>query len=155
MIVSYAEIEQICRNLHKSGLKIVFTNGCFDILHIGHIKYLKEAKTYGDKLIIGLNSDSSVKRLKGEQRPIVPENERAEVLDSLKPVDYIVIFEEDTPMELIKIVKPDVLVKGGDYTEEKIVGADYVRSYGGIVVVIPYIEGRSTTSLIEKIRKLW
>ncbi|MFN3780647.1 MAG: D-glycero-beta-D-manno-heptose 1-phosphate adenylyltransferase [Candidatus Kapaibacteriota bacterium] len=154
MIASIEEIEQICRTLRENNLKIVFTNGCFDILHIGHIKYLKEAKTYGDKLIVGLNSDSSVRRLKGMQRPIVPENERAEVLDSLKPVDYVVIFEEDTPMELIKIVKPDVLVKGGDYTEENIVGANYVGSYGGRVIVIPYVAGRSTTSLIDKIRKL-
>ncbi|MFN3306162.1 MAG: D-glycero-beta-D-manno-heptose 1-phosphate adenylyltransferase [Candidatus Kapaibacteriota bacterium] len=154
MIASIEEIEQICRTLRENNLRIVFTNGCFDILHIGHIKYLKEAKTYGDKLIVGLNSDSSVRRLKGMQRPIVPENERAEVLDSLKPVDYVVIFEEDTPMELIKIVRPDVLVKGGDYTEENIVGANYVGTYGGRVVVIPYVAGRSTTSLIDKIRKL-
>lgn len=154
MIASIEEIEQICRTLRENNQKIVFTNGCFDILHIGHIKYLKEAKTYGDKLIVGLNSDSSVRRLKGMQRPIVPENERAEVLDSLKPVDYVVIFEEDTPMELIKIVRPDVLVKGGDYTEENIVGANYVGTYGGRVVVIPYVAGRSTTSLIDKIRKL-
>lgn len=154
MIVSSKEIEQISQNLHNLGLKIVFTNGCFDIIHIGHIKYLKEAKTLGEILIIGLNSDSSVQRLKGVHRPIITEDERAEILDTLKPVDYVVIFEEDTPIELIKIIKPDILVKGGDYTEGNIVGADYVKSYGGKVVVIPYVKGKSTTGLIDKIRKL-
>lgn len=154
MVVSKNEIQRICETLRKENKKIVFTNGCFDIIHYGHVKYLSEAKKLGDVLIVGLNSDESVRRLKGANRPINPQNERAEVLDNLKPVDYVVVFEEDTPLELIKLVKPDILVKGGDYLPNNIVGSDYVISYGGKVIVIPYVEGKSTTNLIEKIQKI-
>jgi len=154
MIISRDEIGKVCQKLREEGKKIVFTNGCFDIIHIGHIKYLTEAKKLGDVLVVGLNSDDSVKRLKGESRPVTPQSERAEILDSLKPVDYVVIFEEDTPLELIRIVKPDFLVKGGDYKPENIVGADFVTQNGGKVVVIPYVFGKSTTKLIERLKKL-
>jgi rfaE bifunctional protein nucleotidyltransferase chain/domain len=154
MIISRDEIGKVCQKLREEGKKIVFTNGCFDIIHIGHIKYLTEAKKLGNVLVVGLNSDDSVKRLKGEGRPVTPQSERAEILDSLKPVDYVVIFEEDTPLELIRIVKPDFLVKGGDYKPENIVGADFVTQNGGKVVVLPYVFGKSTTKLIERLKKL-
>ena len=128
--------------------KIVFTNGCFDILHRGHIEYLSQARDKGEILVIGLNSDASVKRIKGEGRPVQDETSRALVLASLRIVDAVVLFDEDTPYELIKIVKPDVLVKGGDYTDETIVGADIVRANGGEVVVIPIVEGYSTSKIL-------
>lgn len=137
----------------KVNKKIVFTNGCFDILHVGHVRYLKEAKKLGDILVVGLNSDSSVNKIKGEKRPIVNEKERAEILLSLEAVDYVVIFEEETPFKLIKKINPDILVKGGDWKEEDIVGSDIVRKKGGTVKSISYIEGKSTTNIIEKITK--
>ncbi|MBQ6920029.1 MAG: D-glycero-beta-D-manno-heptose 1-phosphate adenylyltransferase, partial [Synergistaceae bacterium] len=133
---------------------VVFTNGCFDILHSGHVKYLREAAKLGEVLVVGLNSDSSVKRLKGETRPINSQEDRAEVLCALGFVDYVVIFEEDTPLELIKIIQPDVLVKGGDYKRENVVGADFVESRGGELFLIPFVEGKSTTSIINKIEEL-
>jgi rfaE bifunctional protein nucleotidyltransferase chain/domain len=129
--------------------KIVFTNGCFDILHRGHIEYLSQARDKGDVLIIGLNSDTSVKRIKGEGRPVQDEMSRALVLASLRIVDGIVLFDEDTPYELIKLVQPDVLVKGGDYTEKTIVGADIVKAAGGEVVTIPVVEGYSTSKILR------
>lgn len=131
---------------------IVFTNGCFDILHIGHIRYLKEAKAKGDILVLGLNSDASVKRLKGNDRPINNQKDRMDMLAEMEFIDYIVIFEDDTPLELIKKVKPDILVKGGDYTPENIVGADFVKGRGGRVEVIPFVEGKSTTNIINTMR---
>jgi len=152
MIVDFNEIEKICNSLREQNKKIVFTNGCFDILHRGHIEYLTKAKEFGDVLIVGLNSDTSVKRLKGKDRPINSESDRARILDALKPVDYVVIFEEDTPLRLIQMVKPDVLVKGGDYKVEEIVGSEYVMSYGGKVEIIPFVEGKSTTKIIQKIK---
>lgn len=133
--------------------RIVFTNGCFDILHVGHIRYLQEAAKLGDVLIIGLNSDNSVKRLKGPERPINSELERAEMLGALGFVDYVAIFEEDTPLELIKKIQPDVLVKGGDYSNEYVVGTDVVEARGGKLVLIPFVEGKSTTNIIERIKK--
>lgn len=145
------EITTIVEHLKKDGKIIVFTNGCFDILHSGHIRYLYDAKRLGDILIIGLNSDSSIKRIKGEKRPIVNEWERAYILSALEMVDFIVIFDEDTPYELIKSIKPDILVKGGDWDIDKIVGKDIVESYGGKVLNIPFVEGRSTTNIIERI----
>lgn len=154
MIVPINEIGFVCESIRKNSKKIVFTNGCFDILHYGHISYLKQAKSLGDILIVGLNSDASVRRIKGNQRPIIPEIERGEILDSIKPVDYVVIFEEDTPENLIHIVKPDSLVKGGDYKVEDVVGARFVQSYGGKVVILPYIQGNSTTDIIQKIKNL-
>lgn len=140
------------REKHRNR-KIVFTNGCFDILHVGHIRYLEEAAKLGDILVVGLNSDSSVKRLKGEERPINKESDRAEMLGALNSVDNIVIFENDTPLELIETLKPDVLVKGGDYTIDQVVGAKEVAGWGGKVELIPFVEGKSTTGLIEKIRR--
>ncbi|MCX7770276.1 MAG: D-glycero-beta-D-manno-heptose 1-phosphate adenylyltransferase [Proteobacteria bacterium] len=145
------EITIIADRLSEKGKIIVFTNGCFDIIHSGHIKYLYEAKKLGDILIIGLNSDSSIKKIKGEKRPIVNEQERAYVLSALEMVDFIVIFDEETPYELIKAVKPHVLVKGGDWDIEKIVGKDIVESYGGRVLNIPFVEGKSTTNIIERV----
>lgn len=135
------------------GKKVVFTNGCFDILHAGHVTYLSEAKKLGDVLIVGLNSDDSVRRLKGASRPVNEQQDRAYVLDALASVDYVCIFEEDTPLELIEKVIPDVLVKGGDYRVEDIVGADIVGKNGGEVIVLPFVKGKSTTSIIERAAK--
>ncbi len=132
--------------------KVVFTNGCFDILHLGHIDYLSKAKDLGDVLIIGLNTDLSVQRLKGESRPVVNENARAMLLASLHFVDAVVLFDEDTPYELIKIVQPNILVKGSDYKEEDIVGYDIVKSNGGSIKTIDFLEGYSTSSIIEKLK---
>lgn len=132
--------------------KIVFTNGCFDILHRGHIEYLSQARDRGDILIIGLNSDASIKRIKGEGRPVQDETSRTLLLASLRFVDVVVLFDEDTPYELIKIVLPDVLVKGGDYSENTIVGADIVKANGGEVVTIPIIAGYSTSRILKVIK---
>ena len=136
------------------GKKIVFTNGVFDILHHGHLDYLAKAASHGNILVLGVNSDASVKRLKGEERPLNHENDRAFQLASLMFVDAVCIFEEDTPEDLITFIKPDVLAKGGDYTVETIAGADFVLSNGGQVEVIPFVSGYSTTALIERIRNL-
>ncbi|MFN4122526.1 MAG: D-glycero-beta-D-manno-heptose 1-phosphate adenylyltransferase [Flavobacteriales bacterium] len=136
------------------GDKIVFTNGCFDILHLGHAKYLAEARSLGNRLIIGLNSDLSVKRLKGAERPVNKEKDRSFLLASLLQTDGIVLFQEDTPADLISAIKPDILVKGGDYSEHEIVGADFVKSHGGQVVIIPFVNGYSTTGIIEKSNKM-
>jgi D-beta-D-heptose 7-phosphate kinase/D-beta-D-heptose 1-phosphate adenosyltransferase len=136
----------------NTGKKIVFTNGCFDILHIGHIKLLHAAAAKGDRLIVGLNSDVSVKRLKGQKRPIVPEEERAALLSSIQGVDLVVIFDEETPVDLIRAFQPDVIVKGGDYTPETVVGHDIVEARGGIVVIVPLIGGISTTKVVKSIR---
>lgn len=134
--------------------KIVFTNGCFDLLHHGHIDYLSKAADFGDVLVIGVNSDSSVKKLnKGANRPIQNENDRALILSSLQFVEAIIVFEEDTPYELIKIVQPDVLVKGGDWKENEIVGADVVKAKEGTVAVVPFVEGYSTTNIEKRIQK--
>ena len=137
-----------------SGHKIVFTNGCFDIIHRGHVEYLTEAKACGDKLVTALNSDSSVCGLKGDPRPIQSQEDRAVILDALESVDLVVIFDQETPAEIIKTLLPDVLVKGGDYTPDTIVGADIVTENGGEVKVIPFRSGHSTSSVIEKIIKL-
>lgn len=131
----------------ESG-KIVFTNGCFDILHLGHVEYLATARSLGDLLIVGLNSDRSVKRLKGEDRPVNPEYARASILAALEFVDYVVLFDEDTPYDLIEAIKPDVLVKGGDYNIDNIVGADLVLANGGKVEIVPLVEGFSTSKII-------
>ena len=139
-------------DLHRQ--KIVFTNGCFDVLHFGHVHYLLEAKKLGDVLVVGLNSDDSVRRLKGPSRPINGEKERAFVLAALSFVDYVVLFDEDTPENLIKTVRPDVLVKGGDYALDQIVGADFVRQNGGTVTTIPFVEGYSSTQIIEQLKTI-
>jgi D-beta-D-heptose 7-phosphate kinase/D-beta-D-heptose 1-phosphate adenosyltransferase len=141
--------------LRKKGKKIAFTNGCFDILHVGHVRYLREAKKTADVLVLALNSDSSVRSIKGEERPLVNENERAEMLAALEFVDFITIFEELTPLELIICLKPDILIKGGDWPEEKVVGREEVKKWGGRVAIIPEIEGKSTTHIVEKIKKLY
>ncbi|TKJ39787.1 D-glycero-beta-D-manno-heptose 1-phosphate adenylyltransferase [candidate division LCP-89 bacterium B3_LCP] len=142
-----------CQDWRRRGLKIVFTNGVFDILHPGHFDYLAKAKELGDRLIVGLNSDSSVKRLKGDPRPLIVQEHRAFALSCLRQVDAIVIFKEDTPKKLITLLRPDVLVKGADYTEDQIVGADEVKSAGGKVHRVPLLEGLSTSSLIDTIKK--
>ena len=134
--------------------KLVFTNGCFDILHVGHSRYLAQARALGNALVVGLNSDDSVRRLKGKERPVVPCEERREMLLALKAVDYVIIFDEDTPQKLIEQVRPDVLVKGGDWPVEKIVGHEFVQSYGGTVKSLPYIPGASTTDIIARVKKL-
>lgn len=136
-----------------AGKKIVFTNGCFDILHVGHVRYMQEASKLGDILVVGLNSDSSVRRLKGPERPVNNEIDRAEILSSLGFVDYVAIFDEDTPYNLIKTIKPDVLVKGGDYKPADVVGRDIVEANGGKLVLIPFVEGKSTTSIINRIKE--
>ncbi|MEE9614618.1 MAG: D-glycero-beta-D-manno-heptose 1-phosphate adenylyltransferase [Thermodesulfobacteriota bacterium] len=134
--------------------KVVFTNGCFDIIHAGHVRYLKKAKSLGDVLVVGLNSDSSVRKLKGRGRPVVPEGERAEVLSTLEPVDYVVIFKEPTPIKLIEAVRPDVLVKGADWKSGEIVGEDVVKGSGGRVARVRLLKGRSTTDIIKRVSKL-
>jgi len=149
-IVPWSFFQENDVKLHNH--KIVFTNGCFDVLHFGHVQYLLEAKKLGDLLVVGLNSDASVRRLKGESRPINGEKERAFVLAALAFVDYVVVFEEDTPKELIEVVKPNVLVKGGDYKIENIVGADFVMQNGGTVTTIPFVEGFSSTHIIEQLK---
>ncbi|HWI40456.1 MAG TPA: bifunctional D-glycero-beta-D-manno-heptose-7-phosphate kinase/D-glycero-beta-D-manno-heptose 1-phosphate adenylyltransferase HldE [Verrucomicrobiae bacterium] len=144
-------IQRLAQEEREAGRRIVFTNGCFDLLHAGHVKYLQKARALGDLLILGLNSDASVRRLKGESRPLITQEERAHLLASLMCVDYVVIFEEDTPIELIRRVRPDILAKGADYTREGVVGHDLVSSYGGRVELVELVEGRSTTGIIEKI----
>ncbi len=138
----------------KAGKKIVFTNGCFDVLHVGHVRYLCQARKLGDILVVGLNTDASVRRLKGPGRPVNSQKDRAEVLGSLAAVDYTVLFSDPTPMRLIRKVKPDLLVKGGDWKKKDIVGSDYVESYGGKVRSLPFVKGFSTTGVLGKIAKL-
>lgn len=150
-IKSIAQLSVILPGLKAEGKKIVFTNGCFDILHLGHVRYLEKAKQSGDILIVALNTDSSIRRIKGDKRPIIPEMDRAGIVAGLTSVDYTVLFNEDTPLNTIKTLKPDIIVKGSDWSEDKIVGADFVRSYGGKVRTIRLIKGRSTTNFIEKI----
>ena len=133
------------------GKIVVFTNGCFDLLHAGHVKYLQKARSFGDLLVLGLNSDSSVRRLKGDKRPLINEAERGHILSALDCVDYVVIFQEDTPLKLIETLKPAILVKGGDYTPDRVVGKDIVESWGGRVELVEFVDGKSTTNIIEKI----
>jgi D-beta-D-heptose 7-phosphate kinase/D-beta-D-heptose 1-phosphate adenosyltransferase len=144
-------LKTILDKLKNEGAKIAFTNGCFDILHVGHVRYLQEAKKTADILVLALNSDSSVRSIKGEKRPLVPEEERAEVLAALECIDFITIFPELTPLELICYLKPDLLIKGGDWPEEKVVGRDEIRQWGGQVAIIPEVAGKSTTNIVEKI----
>ncbi|WP_409479258.1 D-glycero-beta-D-manno-heptose 1-phosphate adenylyltransferase [Pseudobdellovibrio sp. HCB154] len=149
-VLSAQSLEQAIADFKKAGKKIVFTNGCFDLLHIGHVRYLEQAKSLGDVLIVGINTDASVQVLKGPTRPIQNENDRAEILASLKSVDHTVLFGEQTPINLIKSVKPDILVKGGDWKKEQIVGWDFVESYGGTVKSLQFVDGKSTTNIIAK-----
>lgn len=150
-IISSGEAGELSRSLKKEGNKIVFTNGCFDLIHAGHATYLLAARKLGDSLFVGMNSDSSVKRIKGERRPIVPEKERAIVLASFGFVDHVVLFNEDTPFELIKIIEPDILVKGEDWSVEDIVGRDLVIRLGGEVKAVPLVKGLSSSRMIERI----
>ncbi len=135
-------------------LKVVFTNGCFDIIHLGHIDYLEKARNLGDKMIVALNTDESVSKLKGPERPIVNQEARARMMAAFSFVDAVVMFDEETPLDLIKAIKPDILVKGSDYLTENIVGADIVMSNGGSVETVDLVEGYSTTKIIEKIKQL-
>ncbi|EMF81476.1 bifunctional protein RfaE, domain II [Leptospira weilii serovar Topaz str. LT2116] len=144
----------IFANRIRENQRIVFTNGCFDLIHRGHITYLSQARELGDFLWIGLNSDSSVKRLKGEQRPVVPEDDRAILLSNLRFVDAVTIFSQDTPLELIRLIKPAIHVKGGDYKVEDLPETSIVREFGGKVEILPFVPGKSTSLLIEKILKL-
>ena len=151
-IKSLKELSLIVSRLKRQKKKIVFTNGCFDILHYGHAKYLERAKGLGDYLIVGLNSDTSVRIVKKDKnRPVNSQAERAGVLAGLSSVDYIVIFSESTPYKLIKTLKPDIIVKGGDWKKDDVVGKDIVESYGGKAVISPYVKGYSTTDIIKKI----
>ena len=150
LIKTSEELSHIVKDLKNKNKKIVFTNGCFDILHIGHIKYLEKAKSFGDILILGLNSDDSVRRIKGEMRPINNQTDRAYILASLGMVDYVVTFDQDTPINLIKLIEPDILVKGNDYKSKKVVGKDIAKE----LKLVQFIEGKSTTNTIERIQNL-
>jgi rfaE bifunctional protein nucleotidyltransferase chain/domain len=150
-VVDINELVGIREKVKKEGKKVVFTNGCFDILHRGHVDYLEKAKKLGDILIVGLNSDESVKKIKGEKRPIVPQDDRAMVLSALGCVDYVCLFDQETPRELIEKIIPDVLVKGGDWEKENIVGRKIVEENGGKVFTIPEVKGKSTQKIIQTI----
>lgn len=154
-IKTISELRPLLDILKSAGTKIVFTNGCFDLIHTGHTRYLAKARSFGDILIVAVNSDASVRRIKGEKRPVNPEAERAEVLAALGSVDFVVIFDEPDPHKIISELQPDVLVKGGDWPIEKMIGRDIVEARGGKVISVPYIEGASTTGIIEKIVKTY
>jgi rfaE bifunctional protein nucleotidyltransferase chain/domain len=154
-ITDISTAQQLVKHWKHQGYCVVFTNGCFDIVHIGHVDYLEKSRSLGDKLILGLNSDSSVRRIKGEKRPIVEENARARVMAALEFVDAVVFFDEDTPLRLIETIKPDILVKGDDYTLENIIGADFVIKNGGSVKTIPLVKGFSTSNIVEKIKNTY
>ncbi len=150
-----SQMKAILRRLRGREKRVVFTNGCFDILHVGHIRYLRKARKLGDVLVIGLNTDRSVREIKGERRPVVSEKERAEVLSALEFVDYVVLFDEPHPLHLIAALKPHILVKGADWPKNKIIGRDVVEKVGGRVVRIPLVPGASSTGVIEKILKVY
>lgn len=150
-LTELSDFLKVRENFKKEGKKIVFTNGCFDILHAGHVDYLVKAKECGDVLVVGLNSDRSVREVKGEQRPIINEVERAFILSNLKPVDYVILFDEATPQKLIESIIPDILVKGEDYSLDQIVGREFVEKNGGEVKTIKFVTLRSTTNIIAKV----
>lgn len=152
-VQDWSTAAQTVRKWQNNGLEIVFTNGCFDLIHFGHLAYLAEAAAQGQKLVLGLNSDASVARLKGAHRPIKDQKNRSHLLASLEMVDLVVLFEEDTPLELIQTIQPDVLVKGGDWSIEEIVGSAFVLAKGGSVKSLTFVEGYSTTNLEQKIQK--
>jgi D-beta-D-heptose 7-phosphate kinase/D-beta-D-heptose 1-phosphate adenosyltransferase len=154
-ILSREALKKEVEQLRRAGRKIVFTNGCFDILHVGHVRYLREARRAGDVLILALNSDASVRAIKGDRRPLVPEGERADVAASLESVDYVTLFDELTPLELIEYLQPDIIVKGGDWAEENVVGRDAIKKWGGSVMIIPETPGASTTNIVEKIMSVY
>lgn len=152
-VFSWDNLNQQVLNWKKEGDRIVFTNGCFDLIHYGHLHYLAEAKALGNRLVIGLNADSSVKRLKGNHRPIKDQQTRQLVLASFQFIDAVCVFEEDDPLKLITLIQPDILVKGGDWAPEQIIGSDFVLANGGQVLSLPFVSGHSTTSLETKIKK--
>jgi D-beta-D-heptose 7-phosphate kinase/D-beta-D-heptose 1-phosphate adenosyltransferase len=149
---SVGELSEIAAQARAKGRTVVFTNGCFDLLHRGHVHMLREAKRQGDLLIVAMNSDSSVKAIKGPSRPIMPESDRVELIAAMEMVDYVVVYDEPDPYNLIVAIKPNVLAKGGDWSPDKIIGADIVERHGGRVAVIPYLVGFSTTEIIERIK---
>jgi len=150
-IVPRAELSALGDSLRAAGRRIVFTNGCFDLLHVGHLRYLEQARALGDVLVIGLNTDASVRRLKGPKRPVVPESERAELLAGLRCVDYVTLFDEPLPNDTLSALRPDFHVKGGDYDVESLPETPLVRALGGEVVIMPLVEGRSTTNVVQRI----
>jgi D-beta-D-heptose 7-phosphate kinase/D-beta-D-heptose 1-phosphate adenosyltransferase len=152
-ILSLEELMRERERLRRMGRRLVFTNGCFDILHVGHVRYLQAARGAGDALLVAINSDASVQELKGEGRPIMPQGERAEMLAALAAVDYVTVFDEISPRSLIAKLLPDVLVKGGDYSLDEIHGREEVEAAGGRVLSLPFVEGASTTNIIEKVRR--
>ena len=152
MLIRRSELNELITKLKSQGKTIVTTNGCFDILHVGHVRYLAKAKSFGDVLIVALNSDKSVKSIKGENRPINNENDRSEILSALRSVDYVVLFDEDSPVDLLLQIKPDVHTKGADYTVETLPEAKAIMEAGGRIEFISFVEGKSTTSIIEKMR---
>jgi D-beta-D-heptose 7-phosphate kinase/D-beta-D-heptose 1-phosphate adenosyltransferase len=149
-----AALKKIVAGLKRSGKKVVFTNGCFDILHFGHAKYLEEAGRKGDILVVAVNSDSSVRRIKGRSRPIVGQKNRLNMIAALESVDYVTLFNEDTPLKVIRALKPDILIKGADWNKFNIVGSDFVASYGGRACTVKLVQGLSTTNIIKKIAKI-
>jgi rfaE bifunctional protein nucleotidyltransferase chain/domain len=151
-VLSWPQAEAFVKSSRESGRRIVFTNGVFDLLHPGHVRYLQYAKRLGDLLIVGLNADASVRRNKGPARPITPELERAELLAALECVDAVVIFEDDTPAEIVRLVQPDILVKGADWPADQIVGRDTVEARGGKVVLVPVEQGHSTSAIVQRIK---
>lgn len=151
MILDWEAMIKERERLRREGLSLVFTNGCFDLLHPGHVRYLKQARALGDALVVALNSDASVRALKGANRPILNQPERAEVIAALESVDYVVVFDDETPQSLIAVLIPDVLVKGGDWQIDQIVGRDEVEAAGGKVLSLPFVEGLSTTDIIGRI----
>jgi D-beta-D-heptose 7-phosphate kinase/D-beta-D-heptose 1-phosphate adenosyltransferase len=152
VILEREELLRVRASLRAAGLRLVFTNGCFDILHVGHARYLAAARGLGDALLVAVNSDRSVRALKGEGRPVMSESERAEMLAALAAVDFVTVFDEDSPRRLISEVLPDVLVKGGDYAPEEIHGREEVEAAGGRVLALPFVEGASTTGIIERVK---
>jgi len=150
-VLTLEEMQVRRDRLTREGRRLVFTNGCFDILHVGHVRLLAEARALGDAMVVAINTDDSVRRLKGRGRPINPEQDRAEVLAALAVVDFVILFPEDTPARVIEALSPDVLVKGGDWTLDRIVGRDFVEARGGTVVSIPLVPGRSTTRTLERL----
>ena len=153
IIEDWDKLTNELNELKSQGKRIIFTNGCFDILHLGHVSYLKQAKELGDILVLALNTDDSVKKLKGDSRPINNQQDRALVINELKSIDYVTFFSEDTPYNIIKTLKPNIIAKGGDYSPEQVVGKDIVERYGGKVEIIPFVEGKSTTNIVNRMRE--
>lgn len=150
-IISLPILKRKVRRIKQNGKRVVFTNGCFDILHYGHVKYLQDARSKGDYLVVAVNSDSSIKKIKAKNRPVIGQSDRLKTVAGLASVDFVVLFNEDNPLRLIKALKPDILIKGADWSKQKIIGADFVENYGGKVLTVNLVKGRSTSALIEKI----